>query len=46
MSHRALVDIKESIRELAYYRATAFVPKPGPTRDEVKRAAADLPAVD
>lgn len=46
MSHRALADIKESIRELAYYRATAFVPQPGPTSDEVKRAAADLPAVD
>ncbi|ODQ97058.1 oligoribonuclease [Dietzia alimentaria] len=46
MSHRALADIKESIRELAYYRATAFVPQPGPTSDEVKQAAADLPAVD
>ena len=46
MSHRALADIKESIRELAYYRATAFVPQPGPTSDEVKQAAADLPPVD
>ena len=34
MAHRALADIRESIRELAYYRATAFVPQPGPTSDE------------
>ncbi|WP_241726983.1 oligoribonuclease, partial [Dietzia sp. SLG310A2-38A2] len=39
MSHRALADIKESIRELKYYRATAFVPQPGPTTDEVRAAA-------
>ena len=30
MAHRALADITESIRELAYYRRTAFVPAPGP----------------
>ncbi|MFN3600572.1 MAG: oligoribonuclease [Dietzia sp.] len=46
MSHRALADIKESIRELRYYRATAFVPQPGPTTDEVRAAAGALPAVD
>ncbi|MEH6819444.1 oligoribonuclease [Dietzia psychralcaliphila] len=46
MSHRALADIKESIRELKYYRATAFVPQPGPTTDEVRAAAGALPAVD
>ena len=46
MSHRALADIKESIRELKYYRSTAFVPQPGPTTDEVVTAAAELPAVD
>ncbi|MET3859425.1 oligoribonuclease [Dietzia sp. 2505] len=46
MSHRALADIKESIRELKYYRATAFVPQPGPTTDEVRAAASALPAVD
>ncbi|MFN3339335.1 MAG: oligoribonuclease [Dietzia sp.] len=46
MSHRALADIKESIRELQYYRATAFVPQPGPTTDEVRAAAGALPAVD
>ncbi|MEV5408712.1 oligoribonuclease [Thermopolyspora sp. NPDC052614] len=28
--HRALADIVESIRELRYYRATVFVPQPGP----------------
>jgi oligoribonuclease len=29
-SHRALADIRESIEELRYYRATVFVPPPGP----------------
>ena len=42
MAHRALADIRESIRELAYYRATAFVPQPGPTSDEAQAAAAAL----
>jgi len=28
--HRALADIRESIRELRYYRETVFVPPPGP----------------
>ena len=28
--HRALADIKESVRELQYYREAIFVPKPGP----------------
>lgn len=28
--HRALADITESIKELAYYRAAVFVPPPGP----------------
>jgi oligoribonuclease len=37
--HRALADILESIRELAYYRAAVFVPMPGPTSDEAKAAA-------
>jgi oligoribonuclease len=40
MTHRALTDITESIRELAYYRATAFVPPPGPNTDQVQAAAA------
>ena len=46
MSHRALADIKESIRELRYYRATAFVPQPGPTTEEVRAAAAALPSIE
>ena len=42
MSHRALADIRESIRELQYYRLTAFVPLPGPSTDEVRQAGASL----
>src|SRR3954449_5504721 len=34
LAHRALADIRESVRELEYYRRTAFVPLPGPTTDE------------
>lgn len=37
--HRALADIRESIRELAYYREAVFVPAPGPTSDEARQAA-------
>ena len=40
--HRALADIKESIKELAYYRKTVFVELPGPTSDEAKAAAESL----
>ena len=39
LAHRALADIKESIRELAYYRETAFVPQPGPTSEQAKAVA-------
>lgn len=42
LAHRALADITESIRELIYYRRTAFVPQPGPSSDEVKAVAAEL----
>ena len=42
--HRALADILESIRELAYYRQTVFVTDPGPTSDQAKSRAAE--AVD
>lgn len=35
LSHRALADIKESIRELKYYRQTAFVADPGPSTSEI-----------
>ncbi|MGB4777662.1 oligoribonuclease [Microbacterium sp.] len=38
--HRALADIRESIRELAYYRETVFVPEPGPTTEAARVAAA------
>jgi oligoribonuclease len=38
--HRALADILESVRELAYYRGVVFVPQPGPTSDEARAAAA------
>ncbi len=38
--HRALADIVESVRELAYYRSTVFVTQPGPTTDEAAAAAA------
>lgn len=37
--HRALADILESIRELAYYRQAVFVADPGPSSDEAKSIA-------
>jgi oligoribonuclease len=40
--HRALADILESIRELAYYRRTAFVAQPGPASDQAQAAAAEV----
>jgi oligoribonuclease len=42
LTHRALADIKESIRELEYYRRTAFVPAPGPSTQEIAIIAAQL----
>jgi oligoribonuclease len=42
LAHRALADIRESIRELAYYRGTAFVPAPGPSSDQAKAVAEAL----
>ena len=42
LAHRALADIRESIRELEYYRRTVFVPLPGPDVDAAKAIAADL----
>ncbi|MEV5542116.1 oligoribonuclease [Saccharopolyspora shandongensis] len=42
LAHRALADIRESIRELAYYRRTAFVPQPGPSSEQAQAVAAEL----
>jgi oligoribonuclease len=39
LTHRALADILESIRELDYYRRTVFVASPGPDSDAAKAAA-------
>ena len=46
LAHRALADIKESIRELRYYRSTVFVPPPGPTSEEAQKAAAEVLSAD
>jgi oligoribonuclease len=45
LAHRALADIKESIRELEYYRRTVFVPVPGLDVDAAKAIAAELPTI-
>ncbi|ORX07215.1 oligoribonuclease [Mycolicibacillus trivialis] len=42
LAHRALADIHESIRELQYYRRTAFVAPPGPSTSEIAAVAAEL----
>lgn len=42
LAHRALADIRESIRELRYYRAAAFVPAPGPDTDALAEIVKDL----
>ena len=44
LAHRALADIKESIRELDYYRNTVFVAGPGPDVDAAKAIAAGISA--
>jgi oligoribonuclease len=43
-NHRALGDIKDSIEELKYYRATVFVPLPGPSSEDARDAASKLGA--
>jgi oligoribonuclease len=43
-NHRALADIRESIRELRYYRAAVFVPRPGPDSDAARSIAAGFTA--
>ncbi len=40
LTHRALADILESIRELRYYREAIFVPQPGPDVEAAKTIAA------
>lgn len=42
LTHRALADIHESIRELRFYRRTAFVPQPGPSTSEIAAVVAEL----
>ena len=42
--HRALADITESIRELRYFRAAAFVPEPGHSSATARAIAADIVA--
>jgi len=40
--HRALADIRDSIRELQYYRAAVFVPLPGPDTMTARQVAAQF----
>lgn len=40
--HRALADIRDSIKELRYYRQTIFVPPPGPDATTARAVAATL----
>ncbi len=42
--HRALADIRESIRELRYYREAVFVPMPGPDTPTARQVAAKITA--
>ncbi|WKD58817.1 oligoribonuclease [Corynebacterium caspium] len=44
MSHRALADIVESIRELDYYQRSIFKPLPGPTATEAAAASEESSA--
>jgi oligoribonuclease len=46
LTHRALADIKESIRELRYYRSTVFVPLPGPSSEDAQKTAAEVLSAD
>ncbi|TFV64458.1 oligoribonuclease [Geodermatophilus sp. DF01-2] len=39
LAHRALADIIESVRELAYYRQTLFVDGPGPSTSQAQAVA-------
>jgi oligoribonuclease len=46
LAHRALADIHESIRELKYYRRTAFVAPPGPSTSDIAAIAAEIGGSD
>jgi len=46
LAHRALADIHESIRELKYYRRTAFVAPPGPSTSDIAAIAAEIGGPD
>ncbi len=41
-NHRALADISDSIKELAYYRSAVFVPGEGPDTKTARSIAADF----
>jgi oligoribonuclease len=41
-AHRALADIRESIRELRYYRASVLVSEPGPDSEKAQQIAKAL----
>jgi oligoribonuclease len=41
-AHRALADIRESIQELRYYRASVLVSEPGPDSEKAKQIAESL----
>lgn len=45
LAHRALADIRESIRELQYYRRTAFVLPPGPSTSEIAGMVAEMDGI-
>jgi len=42
LAHRALADIRESIRELQFYRRSAFVAPPGPSNSEITAIVAEI----
>src|ERR1700757_605452 len=42
LTHRALADIHESIRELQFYRRAAFVIPPGPSTSDIAAIAAEI----
>ncbi|WP_072802537.1 oligoribonuclease [Rhodococcoides yunnanense] len=44
LAHRALADIKESIKELKYYRQTVFVAPPGPSTSDIAAVVEGLDA--